>query len=113
MAFDGALFNKALPGEAANVAFHVRAAALVAKTGEILFGHYPKPTQVGECTNLRFAYRVFPVSTAIDRNRAAETATRPSGIRSISPSGFAMLSACPRSLTSHLHHVVAASPVPC
>jgi hypothetical protein len=55
MAFDGALFNKALPAEAANVAFHLRAAALVAKTGEIIFGHYPKPTQVCECTNLRFA----------------------------------------------------------
>jgi hypothetical protein len=102
MAIDGALFNKALPAEAANVAFHLCAAALVAKTGEIIFGHYPKPTQVCECTNLRFAQRIFPVSTAIDRNRAVETTTRPSGIRSLFPAGLALLSVCTRTLTGPL-----------
>ena|SRR5437667_726887 len=36
MAFDGALFNKALPAEAANVAFHLRIVALVSKAREII-----------------------------------------------------------------------------
>src|ERR1700722_19795023 len=62
--------------------------------------------------NLRFAQRVFPVSIAIGRNRAVETATRPSGIRSLSPSGLALLSVCARILTGPLHQVGAGFPVP-
>src|ERR1700719_838336 len=112
MAFDGALFDEALPSEAANVAFHLRPAALVAKTGEIIFRHDAKLAEVGERTNLRFAQRIFPASTAIDRNRAVETATRPRGIRSLSPSGLALLSVCARTLTGPLHQVGAGFPVP-
>src|SRR5260370_35303472 len=35
MAFDGALFDEGLPGEAANVAFHLRIVALVSKSREM------------------------------------------------------------------------------
>jgi hypothetical protein len=42
MAFDGALFDEALPGEAANVAFHLRTVALVSKAGEVIFWHQAK-----------------------------------------------------------------------
>jgi NAD(P)-dependent dehydrogenase (short-subunit alcohol dehydrogenase family) len=46
---------------------------------------------------------VFPVSTAIDRNRAVETGARPSGIRSLFPPGLALLSVRARTLTRPLH----------
>jgi hypothetical protein len=55
MAFNGALFDEALPGEAANVAFHLRIVALVSKSREIIFRHDAELAQVCECTNLRFA----------------------------------------------------------
>src|SRR6267378_4415849 len=112
MAFDSALFNKPLPTKAANVAFHLRIVALVSKAREIIFRHHAKLAQVCECTNLRFAQRVFPVSTTIDRNRAVETATRPRGIRSLSSPGFALLSVCARALTGPRHQVGAGFPVP-
>src|SRR6202140_4057544 len=112
MAFDGALFDEALPSEAANVAFHLRIVALVSKAREIIFRHDAELAQVCECTNLRFAQRVFPVSIAIGRNRAVEGATRPRGIRSLSPSGLALLSVCARTLTGPLHQVGARFPVP-
>jgi hypothetical protein len=46
MAFDGALFDEALPSEAANVACHLRIVALVSKTREIIFRHHAKLAQV-------------------------------------------------------------------
>jgi hypothetical protein len=52
---------------------------LVSKAREIIFRHHAKLAQVCERMNLRFAQRVFPVATAIDGNRAVETAARPSG----------------------------------
>jgi hypothetical protein len=55
MAFDGALFNKALPTQAANVAFHLRIVAWVSKAREIIFRHDAELAQIGECTNLRSA----------------------------------------------------------
>src|SRR6267378_8458420 len=112
MAFDSALFNKPLPTKAANVAFHLRIVALVSKAREIIFRHHAKLAQVCECTNLRFAQRVFPVSTAIDRNRAVETAARPTGIRSLFPSAFALFSVCARDPTGPLYQVGAGFPVP-
>src|SRR6266481_5911044 len=112
MTFDGALFDEALPSEAANVAFHLPIVALVSKSREIIFRHHAELPQVGECTNFRFAQRILPVSTAIVRNRAVETAARPSGIRSLSPSGFALRSVCARTLTGPLHQVGAGFPVP-
>src|ERR1700722_14261098 len=112
MTFDGAPFDEALPGEAANIAFHLRMVALVSKAGEIIFRHDPKLAQVCECTNLRFAQRVFPVSIAIGRNRAVESATRLGGIGCLSPSGLALLSVCARTLTGPLHQVGAGFPVP-
>src|ERR1700686_5498815 len=78
----------------------------------MIFRHDAEIAQVCECTNLRFAQGVFPVSIAIDRNRAVETATRPRGIRSLSPSGLALLSVCGRTLTGPLHQVGAGFPVP-
>src|SRR6202166_5089307 len=112
MTFDGAPFDEALPGEAANIAFHLRMVALVSKALEIIFRHDAELAQVCECRNLRFAQRVFPVSIAIGRNRAVESATRPRRMRSLSPSGFALLSVCARALTGALHQVGARFPVP-
>jgi len=42
MTFDGPLFDEALPGEAANVAFHPRMVALVSEAREIISRHHTK-----------------------------------------------------------------------
>src|ERR1700686_925459 len=110
MTFDGAPFDEALPGEAANIAFHLRMVALVSKALEIIFRHDAELAQVCECTNLRSARRVLPVSIAIGRNRAVESATRPRVIRSLSPSCWDLLSVCARTLTGPLHQVGARLP---
>ena len=48
MTFDGAPFDEALPGEAANIAFHLRMVALVSKALEIIFRHDAELAQVCE-----------------------------------------------------------------
>src|SRR5260221_1349671 len=112
MSFDGALFDEALPGEAANVAFHLRTVAVVSKARKVIFRHRAKPAQVSECPNLRFAKRVCPVSTAIDRNRAVETAAGPTGTRSPFAFRLALLSVPLRRPTGLLNQVGAGFPVP-
>lgn len=82
MTFDVPLFDKALPGEVANVAFHLGAVAVEGKAGEVVCRHHTELAQVGECTNFGIAQRIFPVPAAIDRSRAVETTAGPSRIRS-------------------------------
>jgi hypothetical protein len=43
MTFDAPLFDETLPGEVANVAFHLRAVSLVSKADEIIFRYHAKP----------------------------------------------------------------------
>ncbi len=112
MTFDAPLFDEAVPAEAANIGFHLRTVAVVGKAGEIVCRHHAELAQVGECTNLRFAQRVFPVPTAIDRTRAVETAAGLSGIRFPLTFRLALLSVPPLSLIGPLHQVGPGLPVP-
>src|SRR5260370_993195 len=100
MAFDGALFDEALPCETASVAFHLRAVALVSKAGEIISRHHAELADVGKRSHFGSTQRVFPVSTAIDCSCAVESAVGASGIRSRVTLRLAMLSKCERLPTS-------------
>jgi len=54
MTFNAPLFDKALPSEVANVAFHLWTVTLVAKAGEIVCRHHAELAKIGERTNFRF-----------------------------------------------------------
>ena len=68
MAFDGPLFDEPLPGEAANIAFHLRTVTLVSEAGKIVFRNHAELAQVGERSNFGSTQRIFAVPTAIDRS---------------------------------------------
>src|SRR5712692_2486009 len=105
MAFDVPLFDKALPGEVANVAFHLRTVAMIGKAGEIVCRHEAELAQVGECTNFGIAQGTFPLPTAIDRSRAVGTMTGSCRIGSSVTFRLAMRPVSARSLTGPFHQV--------
>src|SRR6266852_1150 len=77
MALDAPLFDKALPGEVSNVAFHLRAVAVIGEAGKVVGRYHAKLAQVGERTNFGIAQRVFPVPPAKDRSRAVKATIGP------------------------------------